>query len=274
LRLTQPPKRCFDDGRGLNVSRSAKSCPRRHLTSTSSTNSEALDWARDNAPDGAWVTAEEQTAGRGRAGRGWHSPRGNLYASAILRDPGPSQCWPQLGFVCGLALHDALCAVAPELEDRLKLKWPNDLLIEGHKLSGLLLETHELNSNSDFVVIAGFGVNVVTHPADAPYPVTSLLDLGIDLGADIVWEALCSALAQQRQIYRAHGFEPVREAWNVRAQGIGRLVSVSPPHGKPLQGLFRGIDTDGALLVELPAGQTQAIHTADVLFSGQIRSVA
>jgi biotin-(acetyl-CoA carboxylase) ligase len=74
----------------------------------------------------------------------------------------------------------------------------------------------------------------MTHPADAPYPVTSLLDLGIDLGADIVWEALCSALAQQRQIYRAHGFEPVREAWNVRAQGIGRLVSVSPPHGKPL----------------------------------------
>lgn len=264
----------------MTVTDVPQSCPRRHLTSTASTNGEALDWARDDAPDGAWVTAEEQTAGRGRAGRAWHSPRGNLYASAILRDAGPPASRPKLGFVCGLALHEALCALAPELSGRLKLKWPNDLLVEGQKLCGVLLETHDIHDigggagQPRFAVIAGFGVNVVTHPTDTPYPVTSLLDLGIDLGPDVIWRELCSALARARAAYRDDGFGPIRKAWNAHAQGIGRPARVDPPHGATLQGLFRGIDDDGALLVETAGGRMHTVHTADVLFAGQERSVA
>ncbi|MEM8876959.1 MAG: biotin--[acetyl-CoA-carboxylase] ligase [Pseudomonadota bacterium] len=253
------------------------SCPRRHLTSTASTNGEALDWSRLDAPDGAWVTAEEQTAGRGRAGRAWHSPRGNLYASAILRDVGPSASWPKLGFVCGLALYEALGALAPELTGRLKLKWPNDLLVDGQKLSGVLLETHDISHRAgepDFVVIAGFGVNVMTHPSETPYPVTSLLNLGIDLGPDVIWRELCASLARLRELYRDQGFAPIRKAWNLHAQGIERPVRVEPPKGAVLEGLFRGIDDDGALLVEMADRQMRTIRTADVLFAGQERSVA
>ena len=242
-----------------------------------STNTEALDWARDHAPDGAWVTAEEQTEGRGRAGRSWHSPRGNLHASVVIRNPGAAEDRAKLGFVCGLALHDALVRIAPELKDRARLKWPNDMLIDGRKMSGILLEAHQLADPAGRptpVVIAGFGVNVVAGPSEAPYPTTDLLSLGIDVGADVLWETLSACLAQRLQMFRDEGFEPIRNAWIARAQGIGRPVSVAPPQRGVIEGVFAGIDRTGALLLETADGETVCVHTGDVLFPATKRSVA
>jgi BirA family biotin operon repressor/biotin-[acetyl-CoA-carboxylase] ligase len=256
--------------------------PRRHLTSVVSTNAEVLDWAGDGAhgaaPDGAWVTADEQTGGRGRGGRSWHSPRGNLYASVLLRDPGPSSHWAKYGFVCGLALHDALCAIAPDLPHRFGLKWPNDLLVDGAKLSGILLEGHHVPTSNpaqyEAVVVAGFGVNVMSHPAGLPYPATSLLELGLNVSPDQLWDELSQAMEHRRARFHDHGFGPIREDWMERAHGIDGPISVNQVDGVPLEGTFKGIDGQGALLVAEDDETVTTIHTGDILFSGQTSRVA
>src|SRR5262245_61818354 len=110
------------------------------LDRTGSTNQEALRLARSGEAGPLWITAVEQTAGRGRRGRSWHSPPGNHYASLLLTDPGPADRAPQLSFVAALALHDAVSALAPGLSSRLRFKWPNDLLLDGAKVAGILVE--------------------------------------------------------------------------------------------------------------------------------------
>src|SRR5262244_3040920 len=105
-----------------------------------STNTEALQLARHGERGPLWVTAERQTAGRGRRGRAWISPVGNLYASLLLTEPAPSERWPQLSFVAALAIHDAVAGVAPDCAARLAIKWPNDVLHAGRKLAGILIE--------------------------------------------------------------------------------------------------------------------------------------
>jgi BirA family transcriptional regulator, biotin operon repressor / biotin---[acetyl-CoA-carboxylase] ligase len=131
------------------------------LDTIDSTNAEALRraWAGERGP--LWIVAERQSAGRGRRGRSWVSPPGNLHATLLVSDPAPAALVPQLGFVAGLALHDAAAAAAPPLAPRLALKWPNDLLCGGRKIAGILVE-----GEGDPVAAAaiGFGVNCREHP--------------------------------------------------------------------------------------------------------------
>src|SRR5438552_86978 len=105
-----------------------------------STNTEALALARAGERGPVWVTAERQSAGRGRRGRTWTSERGNLFASLLLTDPAPAEHWPELAFVAALAVHDAVAELAAALKPRLAIKWPNDLLLAGQKFAGVLLE--------------------------------------------------------------------------------------------------------------------------------------
>ncbi len=124
-----------------------------------STNVEALALARQGERGPLWVTAERQTAGRGRRGRAWISEPGNLYASLLLTEPASSDHWPELSFVAALAIHDAVVDVAASLKPKLAIKWPNDLLLSGAKFAGILIE-----ADGGEAVAVGIGVNCASHP--------------------------------------------------------------------------------------------------------------
>src|SRR6185312_7690846 len=128
------------------------------LDAVDSTNTVALTLAREGERGTVWVTAERQTTGRGRRSRAWQSPAGNLYASVLLNDPCAAACAPQLSFVGALALHDAISECAPGLDQRLRLKWPNDVLLDSTKLAGILVEGETLPSRR-FVAVIGMGTN-------------------------------------------------------------------------------------------------------------------
>src|SRR5882672_11001128 len=147
-----------------------------------STNAEALACVREGARGPLWITADRQTAGRGRRGNVWNSPPGNLYASLLLIGAAPAARLPELCFVAALALRDAVGAAAPSLAARLNLKWPNDLLLDGAKIAGILIEAESVGDKT--VTVAGIGVNCAHHPAGTHYPATSLAASGAAVTPD------------------------------------------------------------------------------------------
>src|SRR5947208_13967674 len=182
-----------------------------------STNDEARQLARAGAPGGTLVWAAAQSAGRGRRGHLWQSPPGNLYLSLVLRPEGPAARAPQLGFVAALALGEALDQLAgPHLQ--LRFKWPNDVLINGGKLAGILLESEMAAAGGlDFVII-GIGVNLVSAPRDLEYPATSLADQDVSGITPVsLLEALAAHFIVSVERWRNEGFAPVRAAWLRRA---------------------------------------------------------
>lgn len=226
----------------------------RHFETLGSTNDEAKALARAGAPEGTLVWADEQTAGRGRRGRVWLSPPGNLYLSLVLRPEGAPARAAQLGFVAALGLGDALAALAgPAME--LRYKWPNDLLVNGRKLAGILLESENAASDRVDFVVAGIGVNIVAAPADAEYPAISLAAEGV---AGITPAVLLGGFVRHFEIWagrwRATGFAPVRAAWLARASGLGEPVRVRLERDT-LFGRFLDLDADGALVLEGEAGR-------------------
>src|SRR6185312_16815404 len=157
-----------------------------------STNAEALTRARAGERGPLWIVTAEQTAGRGRRGAAWVSKPGNLYATLLLTEPSPKAAAPQLSFVAALALHDAVASAAPQLGPALKLKWPNDLLLGGAKLAGILIEGE---SDPVFAVAVGIGVNCAHHPEGTPYPATDLAAAGALVTPDALHAALVAAMA-------------------------------------------------------------------------------
>src|ERR1700682_3245013 len=157
-----------------------------------STNAEALKLARQGERGALWVVAGRQTEGRGRRGRAWISEPGNLYASLLLIAPAPAEHWPQLSFVAALAVHDAIVDVAAELKPRLAIKWPNDLLLAGAKLAGILIEGGE--AGEEGAVAIGIGVNCASHPASTDYPATDLAAAGAPVSPDLLFGVLSAKL--------------------------------------------------------------------------------
>src|SRR5260370_38384203 len=182
-----------------------------------SSNDEAKALARVGAPEGALVGAGTQTAGRGRRGRAWASPPGNLYLSLILRPDGAAAQAAQLGFVAALGLGDALAALAgPGLD--LRYKWPNDIVADGRKLAGILLESETSASGSVDFVVLGIGVNLIAAPSGTEFPATSLAEEGIaGVSPAALLEAFTRHFDAWARRWRAAGFAPVREAWLARA---------------------------------------------------------
>lgn len=210
-------------------------------------------------PDGAWLRAERQTGGRGRQGRPWQSPPGNLYASTVLYlrpgDPPPAS----LALVAAVALDESVRVFATAAAgEGLALKWPNDLLAAGAKLSGILLER-----TGDAVVI-GFGVNLAHHPELPDRRTTSLRALGADVEPGAFLEVLGEAMARWRARWRAGGIDPVRRRWLERAHPIGTPLTARLPDGSAVEGLFDGLDAHGALRLRLAGGERRVIHAADI----------
>ena len=230
-----------------------------------STNEEARRRALAGDPGHLWIVAGEQTAGRGRRGRTWVSPRGNLYASALLIDPCPQALAPQLGFVAGVALaraaEDAGAAQA-------RLKWPNDLVCDGAKCAGLLVEGASLPERR-FACVVGVGVNCMSAPEAVGYP-TGVLMNGARSPIDSIalLERLIERFDEALRAWRAgEGFAAIRLAWLDRAAGLGGRVRIESGGGRR-EGTFVGLDVDGRLLFRGESG-IEAIETADLFISPQ-----
>jgi BirA family transcriptional regulator, biotin operon repressor / biotin---[acetyl-CoA-carboxylase] ligase len=197
--------------------------------------------ARQGAPDGTVVVAGRQTQGRGRHGRDWFSPEGNLYASILLRPGLPPGRLSELGFIVALAVADAVDAALPG--GRTRLKWPNDVLVDGAKVAGILIEIVE-----DNVAVIGIGLNISRVPEAAPYPITCLRDAGADTSPDAVLTHLLAALEMHLAHWAEHGFAQIRAAWLARGPAPGDTISVRV--GTRIDtGQFAGLDVDGTLLL-------------------------
>ncbi len=230
-----------------------------------STNDEAARQARAGAPDGTVIWARRQTAGRGRHGRRWESPDGNLYCSVLLRPESLPAEAAQLTFVAALALGRALGEVLPEAAT-LTFKWPNDVLLDGRKVAGILLESSGSRDGRLDWLVVGCGLNVRHFPLDAAFPATSLCAAGVpapDIGALLA--AFLESFALWRGRWQADGLPPVRDAWLARAARIGGDVSVRLPDST-LRGRFAGLDAAGALLLDLPDGSRRTVTAGDVFF--------
>jgi BirA family biotin operon repressor/biotin-[acetyl-CoA-carboxylase] ligase len=227
----------------------------RTVAVTGSTNADMAALARGGAPEGSWLRADRQEAGRGRQGRDWVSPEGNLYASTLVRVRPSDPPAPSLALVAAVALEEAVAVYAPA---RPILKWPNDLLLDGAKLSGILLE------RSDDAVVVGIGVNLAHHPALPDRRTTSLAAHGVTVDPAAFLDVLAEAFARWLAKWRGEGLAPVRARWLDRAHAIGSALTARLPDGGGLDGLFEGLDQDGALLLRLPSGERRVIHAADV----------
>ncbi len=239
------------------------------LGTTQSTNDDALRAAGEGDRGALWIVADEQRAGRGRQGRAWASPPGNLYASLLLIDPCDPALAPQLGFVAGLALHEAVGSLAGIGAPRLSLKWPNDLILDGGKLAGLLLEAHRVAGR--FATVIGFGVNIATAPEGTPYPAARLCDLRPKIGPAALFETLADVFSRDFDAWRAaqraaagDAFAATRALWLERAAGIGAPVTLRLPSGER-SGTFEGLDRSGRLRLRTAAG-LELIDAGDLYF--------
>lgn len=190
-------------------------------------------------------------------GRHWESPEGNLYCSTVIRlrdgDPPPHT----LALVAANAVHALL---APLCAGQVRIKWPNDVLVDGAKIAGILLE------RSGDAVVAGIGINVTGHPVGLDRPVTSLLAQGMPDGdAAALQVRLAELFAHWLAIWRVQGLDPVRAHWLANAHPAGTPMRVVPPDGAPVEGSFDTLDRDGMLILRLANGESRAIHAGDIL---------
>lgn len=222
----------------------------RTVAATGSTNADLLDLARDGAREGLWLRAESQVAGRGRQGRSWSSPPGNLYASTLVRVRAGDPVTGSLALVAAVAMREAVGIGT--------IKWPNDLMIDGAKLAGILLE------RSDDAVVAGFGVNLASAPVLPDRPTTTLSAAGIALAPAGLVEALAERFALWLARWREPAVGAVADAWLAYAHPTGTPMSVNLPDGSRAEGRFDSLAPDGALVLRLASGERRTIHAGDV----------
>lgn len=235
------------------------------LDAVGSTNSECLARARQGDPGNLWVTAIRQTGGRGRRGRAWFSEPGNLYASLLLIEPAPIEHLHSLPLAVAVAVHRAIRQVMPPGSAPVEIKWPNDILIDGKKTCGILLEGESLPDGRRALVI-GCGINIAVQPDEGLYPVTSLAKEGASVSPDELFARLFLTMAETLQVWdRGTGIAATIEQWRAAARGIGETITVNLPD-RSLSGRFAGIDEAGRLVLDTGNGMTQAIAAGDVFF--------
>lgn len=234
-----------------------ETAPVRHYATIDSTNLEArrLFDAATRGP--LWLLADEQTAGRGRLNRGWVSAPGNLYATLLLPVAAPQKAVPQIGFVAALAVQRTVAMFAPAAP--VVLKWPNDCLANGAKISGILCEAFSAG-----VVAIGCGINVAQAPQGLSYPATCLRTLGSAATVSDVFAAFRGELAAAVALWNdGAGFSAIRGQWQSRAAGMGERVALSTGEVM-VEGVFEGIGDDGALVIAKADGKRHVFHVGDL----------
>lgn len=232
-----------------------------------STNEEARRRADAGEPGPLWIRADLQTAGRGRRGRGWVSPTGNLMCTLLVRPACTAQTGALLSFVTAVTVAEFLEALVPE--GLVSVKWPNDILIGGAKSCGILLESAAGGGGALDWMAIGIGINLKHFPPDMPYKVTSVAAAAGGSPVPDPREAFTRLAAGFDRWYRAFdgglGFEVIRKAWLARAVGLGQTIAVTLASGS-CEGRFDGLDPSGALRLTLGDGQTRAITAGEVFF--------
>lgn len=254
------------------------------LDEVPSTNDEAARLAAEGAADGTVVWARRQSAGRGRRGRQWVSPEGNLYCSIVMRPDVPLARAAGLSLVAAVAAGDMVAGFLPGKQ--VEHKWPNDILVGGAKIAGILLEasgasgarvgarrssedggrTEPAAGGAVDWVVVGCGVNLAVHPAGDGLSAT---DIGRERGAPVATgealAALLESLHRWRGRWETAGIPPVRDAWLARARGLGEEIAVRLPR-EEVRGRFEGLDETGALLLRLADSTLRTISAGDVFF--------
>jgi BirA family transcriptional regulator, biotin operon repressor / biotin---[acetyl-CoA-carboxylase] ligase len=236
--------------------------------SIDSTNEEAKRLAQGGGSHGAVIWAKRQTAGRGRMGREWVSPEGNLYVTALLTPNADIATCAQLSFIAAVAVCETLEAMVGE-SIPIRCKWPNDILLEGKKLGGILLEsfvvTHEDGSSKRWVSV-GVGVNIDSYPEHVMYPATCLRDAGVEIvSAKIVLSRFIYNFVHLYDIWQEQGFAPVLKSWLKRAYHIGKPIEVMIGD-EAISGTFETVDSSGHLVIQQANGKRRTIHAGDVFF--------
>jgi BirA family transcriptional regulator, biotin operon repressor / biotin---[acetyl-CoA-carboxylase] ligase len=231
-----------------------------HHHQIGSTNDEARRLASEGAPHGTVVHADEQTAGRGRRAHTWFSPPGNLYLSIILRTGQPVARAAELSFLAALAVADTVEALLPR-QTSIVLKWPNDVLVNGAKIAGILLE------QAGDATIMGIGLNVLEAPSHTAYKVTTVAASGGIASVDGARDILLGRLRAHLAAWQNNGFAPIRDQWLGRSYPIGAAIRATTG-GQPVAGRFAGLDLDGALLLETPQGSQRIVAGEIVAIDG------
>ena len=239
---------------------------RLHLPTVDSTNAEARRQADAGADAGLVVTADTQTGGRGRRGRHWVSPPGNLYCSILLRPDWPPAEAALSGFAISLAVAETVAVVLPAGAD-VRCKWPNDVLVDDRKIAGILIESAASACARLDWLVAGIGVNVASHPQIADRPAVSLRSLGSDATLEDVLPVLVETVAGRVADWRTRGFDAIRDRWLTRAWRLGESVNLVAG-GDTVTGAFHGIDTDGGIVLELPGGTRRSLGHGELMASG------
>lgn len=236
-----------------------------------STNEEARRLAQAGHYGPIWIASQQQTAGRGRLGRQWQSPAGNLYCSALFLEPGGIQVATRYPFAAGLAIADVCDAIVGNVG--LRLKWPNDVRVKGAKLCGILVEAGTSSDGACWIV-AGMGLNVVWSPDSLDQPATDLAKLGAPSGVDapFVIDALRRSFAARR-LQAQNDFAKTLKDWQMIAEGLGETVRIGKGDDAKT-GRFVGLDTDGGLKLEHAGGRIETIRAGDVELVREIKSDA
>lgn len=227
-----------------------------------STNEEARRLAARGESGPLWISAGRQTAGRGRRGRSWVSPTGNLSATLLLAPRKPASECAQLSFAAALAASDAVASFGADT----RVKWPNDVLVNGAKIAGILLESASQGGADPAWLAIGIGINLKQHPSDTEFPATSLPAQGLAApGPRDGLLHLAASFAGWYELWRADGFSPIRDAWLARAAGLGTRIRARLQNEETM-GIFEGIDANGALLLRETQDRVRVIAAGEVFF--------
>lgn len=231
-----------------------------------STNEEARRLLRAGRTDDFVVLAEQQTSGRGREGRQWESPKGNMFASLVLHTNKPLYETAQISFVAALALGEMLSAMLRNGNDVL-YKWPNDVLVKGKKIAGILLESSmKAGDASPGVIIVGIGLNIASCPENVRFPATylhSFVNDGVSVSDCL--QMLLGSFTQWYRLWQIEGLEPIRSAWLAKAWGKGSPLKVDL--GKiQYQGVFGGMTGQGELILKERSGNIRHITSGEIFF--------
>jgi BirA family biotin operon repressor/biotin-[acetyl-CoA-carboxylase] ligase len=222
-----------------------------HHEKIGSTNDEARRLAQEGAPNGTVVHADEQISGRGRLSHTWFSPPGNLYLSILLRTGQPAARTGELSFLAAIAVADTVETLLPR-QIRTMLKWPNDVLVNGAKIAGILIE------QVDDATIIGIGLNVLQAPSNTAYKTTTIVANGGIASVDGARDILLGRFGIHLTDWRSAGFAPIRERWLGRSYPVGAAIKANAS-GQAISGHFAGLDQDGALLLDTPQGRQRIV---------------
>jgi BirA family transcriptional regulator, biotin operon repressor / biotin---[acetyl-CoA-carboxylase] ligase len=237
------------------------------LDETGSTNADALAAAKAGDPGRLWIRAARQVQGKGRQGRLWVSERGNLYCSLLLIGPASSpEKLGTLPLAIACAVHGTLASLPGAGRHEFKIKWPNDILVNGKKISGILIESLALEDGRMAVAI-GIGINCAHHPDPALYQATDLSELGLKTSPESLFPHLASTMAATLDAWNhGKGFPQIRAEWLRLARGVGEKITVNLS-ARPLEGIFEDIDATGRLVLRLQNSEIRHISAGDVFFA-------